>query len=238
MVSGPDDIKYPLADSKTSPWVEDDKLNIDGWVTTYLEYAKKLYDGDYTNKTAMWSDAWSQGMDGDVFCYFGTTWFLYWSLLPDNEDGTNDAKHVEDYNITTGPQTYHWGGTYLSVGKDCPNTALAALVLKTICCDKDVLKAHCESTSDFVNNQAAVAELISEGKGASKKCGGENPLEAFDEAAKGISLPYATQYDAIFNGYVDTASQAYNSGEIKSVDDAIQKVKDQVSDGYSFITVE
>ena len=45
MVSGPDDIKYPLADSKTSPWVEDDKLNIDGWVNTYLEYAKKLYDG-------------------------------------------------------------------------------------------------------------------------------------------------------------------------------------------------
>lgn len=238
MVSGPDDIKYPLADSKTSPWVEDDKLNIDGWVNTYLEYAKKLYDGDYTNKTAMWSDAWSQGMDGDVFCYFGTTWFLYWSLLPDNEDGTNDAKHVEDYNIVTGPQTYHWGGTYLSVGKDCPNTALAALVLKTICCDKDVLKAHCESSSDFVNNKAAVQELIDEGKGASKKCGGENPLPAFMKAAEGISLPYATPYDAIFNGFVDTASQAYNSGEIKSVDEAIQKVKEQVSDGYSFITVE
>ena len=177
-------------------------------------------------------------VDGDVFCYFGTTWFLYWSLLPDNEDGTNDAKHVEDYNIVTGPQTYHWGGTYLSVGKDCPNTALAALVLKTICCDKDVLKAHCESSSDFVNNKAAVQELIDEGKGASKMCGGDNPLPGFMEAAEVISLPYATPYDAIFNGFVDTASQAYNSGEIKSVDEAIQKVKDQVSDGYSFITVE
>ena len=100
------------------------------------------------------------------------------------------------------------------------------------------MKAHCESSSDFVNNKAAVQELIDEGKGASKKCGGENPLPAFMEAAEGISLPYATPYDAIFNGFVDTASQAYNSGEIKSVDEAIQKVKDQVSDGYSFITVE
>lgn len=37
---------------------------------------------------------------------------------------------------------------------------------------------------------------------------------------------------------VDTASQAYNSGELKSVDEAIQNVKDQVADGYNYITVE
>ena len=238
MVSGPDDIKYPLADSKTSPWVQDDKLNIDSWVNTYLEYSKKLYDSDYTNKTAMWSDAWKANMDKDVFCYFGTTWFLYWSLLPDNADGTNDAQHAEDYNITTGPASYHWGGTYLSVGKDCPNTALAALILKTICCDTDVLQAHCENTLDFVNNKEAVHNLIAAGKGASKKCGGDNPLDAFDKAAEGISLPYATPYDAIFNGYVDTASQAYNSGELKSVDEAIQNIKAQVTDGYNYITVD
>ncbi|MGN0154833.1 MAG: ABC transporter substrate-binding protein [Lachnospiraceae bacterium] len=238
MVSGPDDIKYALADSKTSPWVEDDKLNIDPWVTDYLEKAKKLYDGDYTNKTAMWSDAWSQGMDSDVFCYFGCTWFLYWSLLPDNEDGTNDAAHVEDYNICEGPQAFHWGGTYLSVGKDCPDTALAALVLKTICCDTEVLEAHCENTSDFVNNKAATQNLIDAGKGASKKCGGDNPLPTFQKAAETINLSNATAYDAIFNGFVDTASQAYNSGEIADIDAAVQNIKDQVSDGYNYITVE
>lgn len=89
-----------------------------------------------------------------------------------------------------------------------------------------------------MNNKEAVHNLIAAGKGSSKKCGGDNPLDAFDKAAEGISLPYATPYDAIFNGYVDTASQAYNSGELKSVDEAIQNVKDQVADGYNYITIE
>lgn len=40
------------------------------------------------------------------------------------------------------------------------------------------------------------------------------------------------------NGYVDTASQAYNSGELKSIDEAIQNIKAQVTDGYNYITVD
>ncbi|MDE6759835.1 MAG: ABC transporter substrate-binding protein [Lachnospiraceae bacterium] len=230
IVSGPDDVKYPIADSRKSPWVENDKLNIDGWVTEYLETAKKLYDGDYTNKTQMWSDAWTANMDKDVFGYFGCTWFLYWSLNPE--------EHANDYNICQGPVSYHWGGTYLSVGKDCPDTALAALVLRTLCCDTEVLTKLCEETKDFVNNKAAVKAVSDAGNGNSDKCGGNDPIPTFMEAAEGIDLSNATSYDAIFNGFVDTASAAYNSGEAKDVDAAIQMVKDSVSDGYNYITVE
>jgi ABC-type glycerol-3-phosphate transport system substrate-binding protein len=230
MVSGPDDVKYVIVDSKTSPWVQDDKLNIDGWVTEYLETAKKLYDGDYTNKTSMWSEGWTAGMDGDVFGYFGCTWFLYWSLNP--------TETADSWNICEGPSAYHWGGTYLSVGKDCPDTALAALVLRTLCCDTEVMTKMCEETKDFVNNKAAVQAVSDAGKGASEKCGGADPIPTFLAAAEKIDLSNATSYDAIFNGFVDTASAAYNSGDAATVEDAIQMVKDQVSDGYNYITVE
>lgn len=230
MLSGPDDVKYAIADQKKTPWVTDDKLNIDGWVTEYLETAKKLYDGDYTNKTAMWDDAWSQGMDGDVFCYFGCTWFLYWSLNPE--------EHAADYNICEGPVSYHWGGTYLTVTKECPDTALAALVLRTLCCDTEVLTKLCEETKDFVNNKAAAQAVSDSGKGNSDKCGGADPIPTFMAAAEGIDLSMATAYDSTFNGFLDTASQAYNSGEVADVDAAVQMVKDSVSDGYNYITVE
>ena len=231
MLSGPDDCKYAIIDSaKTSPWVENDKLNIDTWVTEYLETAKKLYDGDYTNKTSMWDDAWKANVDTDVFGYFGCTWFLYWTLNP--------KEHANDWNICQGPVVYHWGGTYLAVGKDCPDTALAALVIRTLCCDTEVMTKICEETKDFVNNKAAVKAVSDSGKGNSEKCGGNDPIPAFMAAAEKIDLSNSTAYDYIFNGFVDTASAAYNSGEAKDVDAAIQMVKDSVSDGYNFITVE
>lgn len=242
MVSGPDDIKYPLIDSRTSPWVTGEEgsetLNIDAWVSDYLEKAKKLYDEDLTNKTSMWSDGWSANMDKDVFCYFGCTWFLFWSLCPDNEDGTNDYEHAADWNICVGPQAYHWGGTYLTVGKDCPDTALAALVLRTLCCDTDVMADIITDDSDFVNNKAAQEKVSKAGYEFAKL--GIDPLETFKEGAEKISLDNATSYDAIFNGYVDAASQAYNAGTdgVDSVDKALDMVKNQVTENYSYITVE
>lgn len=237
MVSGPEDVKYALCGAKDSPWVQDSKLNTSSWVDDYLEYSKKLFENGYTNNADMWTDAWYKDMDGNVFCYFGTTWFLYWSLLPGYEDGTNDAKHAGDYNIVPGPQAYNWGGTYLTVGKDCPNKSLAALVLKTICCDKDLLKTHCDKENDFVNNKLAVQEMINEGKGACKQCGGDNPLPVFIEAADRISLKYATTYDAAFNGYLQDASSRYNSGECNSKDAAIEYIKGQVAKDFKTITV-
>ena len=60
----------------------------------------------------------------------------------------------------------------------------------------------------------------------------------YDAAAKGLSLKNATSYDNIFNAYLDTASQSYNSGDLATVDDAIINIKEQVSAAYSDIVVE
>lgn len=233
MVSGPDDIKYAMLDQKSSPWVQDDKLNIDTSVTDYLETAKKLYDGGYTQKTAMWSDAWNANFQGDVFGYFGCTWFVYWCIKVTEEDDLYGK-----FNMCTGPVAYHWGGSYLAVTEGCPDKALAALVLYTLCCDTETMAKLSEETFDFVNNKAAIQSLIDAGKGASPVLGGQNPLETWLAAGDAIDLSNATAYDSVFNGYLDTASLAYNSGDAATIDDAVQSIKDQVADGYSYITVE
>ena len=229
MTSGFDDIKYAMIDQKTSPWVKDGALSIDSCVTDYLTYAKKLYDEDYTKKTAMWDGDWSANMTEDVFCYFGCTWFVQWSLTEESH-GT--------WNVCVGPVSYHWGGSYLLITDACPNKELAALVVYTLCCDTDVMYDLYADDYDFPNNKEAVANLIKDGKGSNPILDGQDPLEAWNEAADGLSLQYATSYDATFNGYLDNAATAYCTGKVDSVDAAVANIKEQVANAYDDIEVK
>lgn len=227
MVSGPDDLKYAFIDQKKSPWVKDGALNIDSCINDYLETSKVIYDNDYSLKSAMWSTEWTANMTGDVFCYFGCTWFVQWSLSPESA-GT--------WNVCTGPVSFHWGGSYLVITDKCPNKELAALVVYTLCCDEDVAYNLYKDDYDFPNNQAAVEKLIADGVGANPILDGQNPLEAWNEGAKGISLQYATSYDATFNGYLDSAASTFWA-DGQAVDDAIASIKEQVANAYSDITI-
>lgn len=51
-----------------------------------------------------------------------------------------------------GPDTYCWGGTYVSVGAETKNPELAAYFAYEMCCDPDVMYTLAEETGDFVNN--------------------------------------------------------------------------------------
>lgn len=232
MVSGPDDIKYAMRTERTSPWVIDGALNIDPAINTYLEYSKKLYDENYTKKTMMWSSDWMANMADDVFCYFGCTWFIPWTL------SIEDTDVMGKYNVITGPSAYCWGGSFLMVTEACPNKELAALVLYTLCCDAEAMYDMYDIDMDFCNNKLAVRNLIADGKGSLEKLGGQSPLAIYDASARGVHLDIATQYDYSFNGYADSASDSYNSGDLPTIDDAIAYIKDSIASNYSEIVVE
>ncbi|MGN0151810.1 MAG: hypothetical protein ACI39Q_04985 [Wujia sp.] len=228
MVSGPDDLKYAFIDQKTSPWVKDGALNIDSCIEDYLNTSKVIYDEGYSLKSAMWSSEWTANMSsGDVFGYFGCTWFVQWCLAEDSHGM---------WNLCVGPVSYHWGGSYMLITDKCPNKELAALVVYTLCCDTDVMYDLYADDYDFPNNQESVANLIADGVGANPILNGQDPLAGWDEAAKGLSLKNATSYDATFNGYLDSAASTFWA-EGQSVDDAVANIKEQVSNAYSDIAI-
>ena len=237
MLSGPDDIKYAIWDQQTQPWVTVDAdgnetLTLDDCVTDYFEKAKKLYDGGYTDQTSMWSDGWSANFEGDVFGYFGCTWFVYWCIATTEDSATST---YGDWRVCQGPVGYHWGGTYVCIGADTPNPELAAFLLYELCCDADMMATIEEETFDFVNNKEAVAKVIADGKGASDILGGQNPVETWAEAALDIDLSNATYMDANLKAIMDKASEGYNAG---TIEDPVQYVKDEVASTYDYITVE
>lgn len=254
MLSGADDIKYAIWDQKTTPWLtvdgDNEKLTLDDTVKDYLEKAKKLYDGDYTDKTTMWSDPWNANFEDDVFGYFGCTWFVYWSIkYAEVETGEKDEKGdpikepdpngtYGDWRLCVGPESYHWGGSYMAVMKDCPNVELAAFLMYSLCCDEDIMYTIQKDSLDFVNNKAANKRISEDGSGKSGVLGGQDPVASWMEAAEKIDLSNSTYLDATIYTYIDKASEAYNAGTYATADEAIQYIKDQVKSNYDYITVE
>lgn len=229
IVSGPSDVKYAIWDTQSQPWVTDDgsseKLTLDGAVTEYLETGKKIYDGGYSNNTALWDSSWAADManDSKVFCYFGCPWFI----------GSMQGNGAVDGNwgAVTGPTSYHWGGTYVMVGKDTPNPELCAFLLYELTCDPDVGVDITNKTGDCVNNKAANERLIngelSSGNAAQKFLGGQNPIEVWAASAEGINLSNVTYQDASIKAFIDEAATAYNSNTYTSVDDAVKYIEDK-----------
>ena len=229
IVSGPSDVKYAIWDTQSQPWVTDDgsseKLTLDGAVTEYLETGKKIYDGGYSNNTALWDSSWAADManDSKVFCYFGCPWFI----------GSMQGNGAVDGNwgAVTGPTSYHWGGTYVMVGKDTPNPELCAFLLYELTCDPDVGVDITNKTGDCVNNKEANARLIagelSADNAAAKFLGGQNPIEVWAASAEGINLSNTTYQDASIKAFIDEAATAYNSNTYTSVDDAVKYIEDK-----------
>ena len=239
MTSGADEIKYACFDQQTQPWitVADDgteTLTLDSSVTDFFELSKQLYDGDYTNNEAMWSEGWSASYEGDVFCYFGCTWAVYWCMAFNGEEDSTYG----NWRVTEGPVSYHWGGTYVGVVDGCPNTELAAFLIYSLCCDEDIMYTLACDTLDFVNNKAVIDKEIANGDGASEILGGQNPVATWAEAAPGIDLSNASYLDSELKNYITDAAAAYNEGTLDSVDAALDYVKDQVKANYDYITVE
>lgn len=238
ITSGPDDIKYAVWDSSKSPWVtitdSSETLSLNDTVNKYLELAKKLYDGDYTNKTSAWSGSWFAGMTNDskVFCYFGCPWFIGsmtggWS----SEDGTESyaGATVGNWGAVTGPSPYHWGGTYVCVGKDTPNPELCAYILYELTCNPDIGVTITNKYGDFVNNKAANEKLmngeLSADNAAKAFLGGQDPIAAWAAAAEGLDLSNVTYADSNLKTYIDKASEAYNAGTLASIEDAIKEIE-------------
>ena len=236
MVSGTNEIKYSVVNQRTNPWVDvasdgSETLQLDDTLVTYLDLAKQLYDGGFTQQSNTWDTAWAGSMaEGNVFCYFGCTWFI--GSMEAN--CTEDSANFGQWRTTTAPESYYWGGTYMCVGADTPNPELAAYFVYMMCCNSETMYNLAADTGDFVNNTVAVDQLIADGVGARDILGGQNPVETFAEAAKSINTQ-STYLDSSILNYIDTASSSYNTGTYSSTDEAIQYVKDQVAAEFDYI---
>ncbi len=166
-----------------------------GRYTFNEDEAKKLSAsltaGGYTTGNTSWSVGWTEDMmSGDVFGFFGSPWFVYWSFM------YSDIP----VGLCEGPVYYPWGGCFLGIASDGDNAndAMAAEFLNLLCCDDEVMYTYSSSYVNdingdivFPNNQVAVERLIADGYGMASDIEehvtlSNNPLPVWHNAAKRI----------------------------------------------------
>lgn len=228
MISSLGDISNANFSQNTSPWVKDSELQLDSSVENYFEVAKTLYSNGYTNETTRWSMEWNEDLNGAVFGYFGCPWFLYWCM-----DST-----TYEWKVTQGPSAFYWGGQYLHVMKDCPNTELAAFLLYELCCDNLIMYDIAVDSKDFVNNKSVIFREIDENLGMASCIPNQNPLEVFDEVGKEVDLYSSTFYDSKIQDIIMEEVDNYVIyGDYNTTSEAIDMIKERVQEEFPEVTV-
>jgi ABC-type glycerol-3-phosphate transport system substrate-binding protein len=155
MVGSSGDFMNLFYSNRSTPWVIDDKLNIDQKVYDMIETAKEFRQNGWEAQATQWGPGWFAGMNDSlkdasgtakqIFCYFLPTWGLPYVLMPNSESKTVDGNAVGnstsgDWACINGPMPYYWGGTWMGVMDEAKNAATAKDFIEFATLNKETLK--------------------------------------------------------------------------------------------------
>lgn len=228
MLSGADEVTYAMLQNKQTPWVVEENLRIDSNVKKCLELSKKLQDEEYAGNTRITSDERRASFGSDVF-----GWFVYPGMI---NEGMETGGHDGDFRLCQGPNAYQWGNTYLTVSPQCPDKELTTLVLKTLCCNEEVL-AKMAAEGEIVNHKDIMEEQAQADAGL-EILGGQNPMEIWTDVADSIDALRVTPYDGRFDSWIQELSVSFNEEKIENTKKVFDQFKDRVSDTFNYIVVK
>ena len=238
LLSGYEDTFRVFSNARKVGWYKrgEDKILIDNQMQEYMELAKKLYEGELTYNTDQWGADWYANMEGDgkktnaVLAYTGCPWFTYWSLKDSWKNNTI---------LVAGPQRFYWGGTGLAATVGCSDKKLAGTIIKYFTCSKKSMIKINQLNSDFVNNKAAIQELMT----GIVSCdylypeAYQNILEFYLPLADGIDASTVTAEDQSINLMWNTQVKEYVNGN-KSANEMMKDFKEEVHDSYNYLSIE
>ena len=240
VVSGLGDM-WNVVEKSTEGWVKDGALNTSSSRYEYLDMAKTLIDGGYTNDSAAWTDSWFADMKGEgvrpVFCFFGPAWLLNYSL----KDNCGDT--FGDWRVCTPPVGYFWGGTWLLANKDTQVKEGVAEFIEWVTLDttEDGLQYKwANNLEDWDNDPSTGAKdvvastvVMNNSNGEVEICGGQNMFPAFIDGNAYATSAEMTQYDEKINQFFNDAASQYAHGELDK-DAAIEAFETNVNDNLVF----
>lgn len=228
------------------PWVnENDELIMSEGRLNHFDYAKELRELDLTAFAPEWSPAWFAAMNGpinynagwdaveenasnevEVFAYALPTWGLH-SVLK-----TNATETAGDWAVTSGPNPYFWGGTWLGIYSDSKQKELAWEFVKMMTHDEEFLTDWALETGDVLS-YLPVTEKIKDDF-SDDFLAGQNNYTFFLEQAQNINPGIVTRYDQQIDAMFGGAVGDYVDG-VKTKEEAVQDFYNLVRNAYPHI---
>ena len=145
---------------RSTPWVVDDKVQIDAFCEDFANHAKELWDCGAVTKNNQWTDAaWEgSGVNGTCMGYFVSTWGYGGFHM--NASGGVGGEQYGKWAVCQGPVPYYWGGTWMVVNPATDNAEEAQGLIKAATVDNDKMKTYAINKPEFVNNSVVMDELI------------------------------------------------------------------------------
>lgn len=223
--------------SISAPWVtvngSDVTLTVDPQIMKWISDSKEWLDAGYLDKNikGQWNDDWNKGMGSKskVFSYLFPAWGIDFVLKP-NWDGADGS-----WGVTTGPQSFNWGGSFVHgcVGTDNPEHVKEIILAVTG--NKDNLMNITKTYLDFTNTKSGMKEIAEDESFGADFLGGENPFKYFAPAAEGIKMTTLSAYDQGFVELIQNTFGDYLQGQI-DFDRAKVNFESAIKERYPDIT--
>lgn len=169
-------------------------INVDPKIMDWVSDSKEWLDAGYLDKNikGQWNDDWNKAMasNSKVFAFLFPAWGIDFTLKK-NWDGADGV-----WAVTTPPQEYNWGGSYIHacVGTDNPQHVKDIIIAMTA--DQDNLLKVSKDFLDFTNTQSGMQKAAADDAGfASDFLGGQNAFTCFAPVAEKIRIAPLSAYD-------------------------------------------
>lgn len=190
------------------PWVADGgtTLKVDQKIMDWIRDSKEWLDAGYFDKTVkgQWNDDWNKAMSSNskVFAFLFPAWGIDFTLNP-NWDGEAGA-----WAVTTPPQDYNWGGSYIHAATGTDNPEHVKDIILAMTAEKDNLLKISKDYADFTNTTSGMKEAAEDDENFSSDfLGGQNAYKYFSSAAESIEIAPLSAYD---QGCVELIQNSFN----------------------------
>ncbi|MGL6168166.1 MAG: ABC transporter substrate-binding protein, partial [Fusobacteriaceae bacterium] len=217
-------LRYFSMGKEIIPWVNNNDITLSSTRIEYFDLAKNIYDKKQVAFVGEWSPGWFAGMNGsipssnngveekiDIFGYTLPTWGMVFFK--------NSGKDMSgNWGVTTGPNPYIWGGTFVGINKFSKNKNSAWEFLKFATLNEETLTWWAESRGDI----PAYIPVIEKLKDTENEyLGGQKIYEFWGEQAKKVDFSKVTKYDRELEKYFLQSVGAYSEGKMTK-DEAIK----------------
>ena len=195
---------------RTTPWVKDNKVEIDATCEDFAKTAKALWDCGGITKNSQWTDEWkAAGVTGNCMGYFVSTWG-FGNFFMDAVGGVGGEQYGK-WAVCQGPVPYYWGGTWMVVNPASDNKDEAKELILSATSDEAAMKDYAVKKPEYVNNSKVMDELIAGDTVFNEDISGifvdkQNYFKALADNAKKINFNgLITPYDSTLKGCFQNA---------------------------------